>query len=49
VSVTGGDLVVTMDGSALFSTTVAGLPATGLVGFSAATGVHTVSGLQMAY
>jgi hypothetical protein len=53
VAVTGGGLVVTIDGSALFTTPLAGLPATGLIGFSGATGgltdVHAVSGLHIAY
>jgi hypothetical protein len=53
VVVTGGGLAVSIDGSALFTTPVAGIPATGLVGFSGATGgltdVHAVSGLHIAY
>ena len=53
VAVVGGSLVVTIDGSALFTTPVAAIPATGLVGFSGATGgltdVHSVSGLHIAY
>jgi len=53
VAVTGGGLVVTIDGSALFTTPLAGIPATSLVGFSGATGgltdVHAVSGLHIAY
>jgi len=53
VAVTGGGLVVTIDGSALFTTPLAGIPATGLIGFSGATGgltdVHAVSGLHIVY
>ncbi|WP_051809027.1 lectin-like domain-containing protein [Actinoplanes subtropicus] len=53
VAVAGGSLVVAIDGSPLFTTPVAGIPATGLIGFSGATGgltdVHTVSGLHIAY
>jgi hypothetical protein len=53
VAVAGGGIVVTIDGSALFTTPVAGIPATSLVGFSGATGgltdVHAVSGLHIAY
>ncbi|WP_433305191.1 lectin-like domain-containing protein [Actinoplanes sp. CA-030573] len=53
VAVTGGGLVVTIDGSALFTTPVAGIPATSLIGFSGATGgltdVHAVRGVHIAY
>ena len=53
VTVSGGNLVVTVDGSAVFDTPVAGIPATALVGFSGGTGgltdVHAVSNVHIAY
>jgi Bacterial lectin len=53
VTVSGGNLVVTVDGSAVFDTAVAGIPASALVGFSGGTGgltdVHAVSNVHIAY
>ena len=53
VAVKGANLVVTIDGAALFNTAVAGIPANALIGFSGATGgatdVHAVSNIHIAY
>jgi hypothetical protein len=53
VTVAGGTLIVTIDGSALFTTAVGGIPANALIGFSGATGglndMHAVSNLHIAY
>jgi hypothetical protein len=52
-AVSGGSLVVTVDGAALFDTPVAGIPANAMIGFSGATGgatdVHAVSNVHIAY
>ena len=53
VTVSGGTLIVTIDGAALYSFAVAGIPANALVGFSGSTGgvtdVHTVSNVHIEY
>jgi hypothetical protein len=53
VVVNGGNLVVTIDGAALFNTAVSGIPANAVVGFSAGSGsltdIHTVSNVHLSY